>query len=158
MVNYYSILGLTRNATQDEIKSAYRTLCLKYHPDRCKLQNATQMFQTIEEAYDVLSDDEKKRLFDASLDDGETFTADQQQQTSYADNAYQEEAYHGQSTPTTFYTVLAYILLFSIVIGIAGLIIWLFVKFVWPLLLKALKWALIIFVIYCFGSALEKKK
>ena len=158
MVNYYSILGLTRNATQDEIKSAYRTLCLKYHPDRCKLQNATQMFQTIEEAYDVLSDDEKKRLFDASLDDGEAFTANQQQQASYADNTYQEEAYHGQSTPTTFYTVLAYILLFSIVIGISGLIIWLFVKFVWPLLLKALKWAFFIFIIYCFGSALEKKK
>jgi DnaJ-class molecular chaperone len=63
--DYYDILGVTRNASDAEIKRAYRKLAMKWHPD--KNQNsaeASQMFQDIGEAYDVLSDKEKKAIFD----------------------------------------------------------------------------------------------
>lgn len=63
--DYYDILGLTRSATDAEIKKCYRKLAMKWHPD--KNQNSTeaaQMFQDIGEAYDVLSDKEKKAIYD----------------------------------------------------------------------------------------------
>lgn len=63
--DYYSILGLDRDATQEEIKKAYRRLALKYHPDR-NLNNSEseEIFKQIGEAYAVLSDPEKRRMYD----------------------------------------------------------------------------------------------
>ncbi len=63
--DYYSILGVPRNATQDEIKRAYRELALRYHPDRNKSKEAEEKFKQINEAYAVLSDPEKRRQYDA---------------------------------------------------------------------------------------------
>lgn len=63
--NYYSILGLNREATQEEIKKAYRRLALKYHPDtNPKDKDAEEIFKEISEAYAVLSDPEKRRIYD----------------------------------------------------------------------------------------------
>ncbi len=63
--DYYSILGVSRNATQDEIKKAYRKLALKYHPDRNKGNpEAEERFKEINEAYAVLSDPDKRRQYD----------------------------------------------------------------------------------------------
>ena len=62
--DYYEILGVPRNATKEEIKRAYRRLALKYHPDRNKSPEAEEKFKKISEAYAVLSDDEKRRLYD----------------------------------------------------------------------------------------------
>ncbi len=62
--DYYEILGVSRDATKDEIKKAYRKLALKYHPDRNKSPEAEEKFKEISEAYAVLSDDEKRRLYD----------------------------------------------------------------------------------------------
>ena len=65
MTDYYKALGVSRGATQDEIKKAYRKLAVKYHPD--KNPNDTQSeakFKEISEAYEVLSDDKKKRSYD----------------------------------------------------------------------------------------------
>ena len=164
MVNYYSILGLTRNATQDEIKSAYRTLCLKYHPDRCKLQNATQMFQAIEEAYEVLSDDEKKRLFDASLDN-ETSENCQQQYSNNADDDEEFQEFVKRSNRANAQNraaygmayVLSLIVIWGIIIGIIVLLGWLFIKYVWPWILKAIVWGLLFCMMYGFGKMFEKK-
>ncbi|HDO19557.1 MAG TPA: molecular chaperone DnaJ [Thermoplasmatales archaeon] len=62
--DYYEILGVSRDATKEEIKRAYRRLALKYHPDRNKSKEAEERFKEISEAYAVLSDDEKRRLYD----------------------------------------------------------------------------------------------
>ena len=62
--DYYEILGVDRNASQQEIKRAYRKLALKYHPDKSSDSNAEEKFKEISEAYAVLSDDEKRRQYD----------------------------------------------------------------------------------------------
>lgn len=63
--SYYSILGVSRNTTSDEIKAAWRQLVLKHHPDRNPDdKDVTKKLQEINEAYEVLSDPKKKRAYD----------------------------------------------------------------------------------------------
>lgn len=65
--DYYEILGIGRNATQEEIKKVYRHLALKYHPDRVpadQKKEAEERFKEISEAYEVLSDPEKRAAYD----------------------------------------------------------------------------------------------
>ncbi len=62
--NYYDILGVSKNASADEIKSAYRGLAKKYHPDINKEPGAAEKFKEINEAYEVLSDPTKKSNYD----------------------------------------------------------------------------------------------
>lgn len=62
--DYYTTLGIERNATQDEVKRAYRKLARKYHPDINKSQDAEQRFKEIGEAYEVLQDTEKRAAYD----------------------------------------------------------------------------------------------
>ena len=64
--DYYEILGLSKNASEDEIKRAYRRLALKYHPDKNpeNHQEAEERFKEICEAYEVLSDSQKRRTYD----------------------------------------------------------------------------------------------
>ncbi|HXX05325.1 MAG TPA: molecular chaperone DnaJ [Candidatus Bathyarchaeia archaeon] len=62
--DYYEVLGIQKNASQDEIKSQYRKLALKFHPDRNKSPDAAEHFKEISEAYAVLSDQEKRKLYD----------------------------------------------------------------------------------------------
>jgi len=62
--DYYKILELKRNASEDDIKKSYRKLALKYHPDRCKDIGAEDKFKEISEAYSVLSSSDKKRSYD----------------------------------------------------------------------------------------------
>src|SRR3954466_14806131 len=62
--DYYEILNVPKTASNDEIKSTYRKLALKYHPDRNKSPEAEEKFKEISEAYAVLSDDEKRKRYD----------------------------------------------------------------------------------------------
>ena len=63
--DYYSILGVQKNANADEIKKAYRTLAMKYHPDRNPgNKEAEERFKEAAEAYGVLSDEEKRKRYD----------------------------------------------------------------------------------------------
>ena len=62
--DYYEVLGVQKNASQDEIKAQYRKLALKFHPDRNKSHDAGEHFKEISEAYAILSDAEKRKLYD----------------------------------------------------------------------------------------------
>ncbi len=66
MKDYYEILGVSRTATEKELKEAYRRLVKKYHPDLnpTNRQEAEKIFKEINEAYEVLSDPEKRKLYD----------------------------------------------------------------------------------------------
>ena len=62
--DYYKIMGLARDATQDEVKRAYRQLARKYHPDVSKAPDAETRFKELGEAYAVLKDLEKRAAYD----------------------------------------------------------------------------------------------
>ncbi|MCX8008893.1 MAG: DnaJ domain-containing protein [Patescibacteria group bacterium] len=62
--DYYEILGVSKSATMDEIKRAYRKLALEWHPDRNKSPEANEKFKEINEAYEVLSDPKKRQTYD----------------------------------------------------------------------------------------------
>src|SRR2546422_5532207 len=63
--DYYEVLSVQKNASKDEIKNSYRKLALQYHPDRNKSPEAEEKFKELSEAYAVLSDDEKRKQYDA---------------------------------------------------------------------------------------------
>lgn len=62
--DYYEVLGVSRNASNEELKSAFRTLARKYHPDVNKEPDAEEKFKEINEAFAVLSDADKRRAYD----------------------------------------------------------------------------------------------
>jgi len=62
--DYYELLGVPRSASAEEIKTAYRKLALKYHPDRNPDPKAAEMFKSVATAYNVLSNEEKRHAYD----------------------------------------------------------------------------------------------
>lgn len=86
-IDYYKILGVDKNATQDQIRSAYRKLARKYHPDlNPNDADANKKFQQVNEANEVLSDAEKRKKYDqygADWKHAEQFEKARQQQGSY---------------------------------------------------------------------------
>jgi DnaJ-class molecular chaperone len=64
---FYEVLGVSQDASETEIKKAYRSLSLKYHPDRNSTEEAKHKIQKINEAYETLSDGEAKNRYDAEL-------------------------------------------------------------------------------------------
>ena len=93
ITDYYSILGITKNANLDEIKKAFRTEIAIYHPENNSNLNAKEKFDSIIEAFNVLSDAKKRRAYDDMLYNSETnkpVIATQKQEETYRD--WQKEA------------------------------------------------------------------
>ncbi|HET6344928.1 MAG TPA: DnaJ domain-containing protein, partial [Myxococcota bacterium] len=68
--DYYEVLGVTRTAEEREIKKAYRKLAMDFHPDRNPSPEAEERFKEASEAYEVLSDPDKRRIYDRAGFDG----------------------------------------------------------------------------------------
>src|SRR5690349_19508624 len=68
--DYYEVLGVARNASEDDIKKAFRRLARQYHPDVNKEKDAESRFKEVNEAYEVLSDAQKRQLYDQFGHDG----------------------------------------------------------------------------------------
>src|SRR3989338_4418926 len=64
MTDYYEMLGVSKNSSDQEIKAAYRKQALKWHPDRNKSPEANAKFKEINKAFEVLSDPKKKEVYD----------------------------------------------------------------------------------------------
>lgn len=91
--DYYSILGLQRGASAEDIKKAYRKLARKFHPDVSKEANATEKFKDIAEAYQTLKDPEKRTAYDqlGQQRPGEEFRPPPDWQQRYSDTAFSFE-------------------------------------------------------------------
>lgn len=69
--DFYKILGITHESNEDEIKKAYRKLALKFHPDKNSDPDAEDKFKEIAEAYEVLTDPQKRSVYDQFGEEGE---------------------------------------------------------------------------------------
>ncbi len=94
MSNYYEILGVSKTATADEIKKAYRTLAFKYHPDRNPGNaEAEEKFKQISSAYDVLGDEAKRRQYDMG------YSTDSYSSSTAGNQQYQRQYQYTYSNP-----------------------------------------------------------
>ena len=92
--DYYQVLGVPKNAAEKDIKSAYRKLARKWHPDANpnNAKEAEEKFKDIQEAYEVLGDSEKRRKYDALGSDWQRASQQAEQQRRY--RAQQEEQFN----------------------------------------------------------------
>ena len=98
MNDFYEVLGVSKTASADEIKKAYRKLAFKYHPDKNPGDKAAEeMFKKITAAYDVLGDENKRRQYDnGSFNPFQEYQQYQQNSQSYQSRTYQNPFGQGE--------------------------------------------------------------
>jgi len=105
-MNHYDILGVTRYATQKEIATAFRALAKKYHPDLNKSPDAKERFCQIYEAYSILNDDNKRKLYDSIIfrkaEDIKKETEDTKTYTQWQEAAKKESTYYSEKKYSEF--------------------------------------------------------
>ena len=105
--DYYQTLGVSKTASEDEIKKQYRRLARKYHPDVSKESGAEEKFKTMKEAYEVLKDPEKRKAYDqmGSHHAGDSVTPppDWQYQNAHQQSQHQQ---HNQADYSDFFESL----------------------------------------------------
>lgn len=101
--DYYSILGVSKQATEDDIKKAFRKLAVKYHPDKNPgNKEAEEKFKELNEAYEVLSDPDKRKKYDVYGANWNQFNGAQQGQYQYQGGGPQGQ-YHYEGDPADFF-------------------------------------------------------
>jgi hypothetical protein len=111
MKNYYAVLGVPHTASSDDIKRAFRSLAVKFHPDKNPSPEAEELFKEITEAYDVLSDWEKRKTYDLRWENPfREATADSTKKT-HRDPRYKTKppGYKHPSKPTVRDTMAEYL-------------------------------------------------
>ena len=93
MVNYYQILEVNENASFEDIKTAYRRLSQKYHPDGNKKFNNEELFKIINDAYKNLSDENKRSEYDFKLNEFKNESS----YNSYKENQHYNQNYQNES-------------------------------------------------------------
>jgi curved DNA-binding protein CbpA len=106
-VNYYDILGVSRTASQDEIKKAFRKLAMENHPDKFQncsqeeIDRRTKIFQKISNAYDILGNEKKRQEYDLEFAEYERCQAErarQEQQRRAEQRSYSERTSQGRTS------------------------------------------------------------
>ncbi|OGT43804.1 MAG: cytochrome C biogenesis protein [Gammaproteobacteria bacterium RIFCSPHIGHO2_12_FULL_40_19] len=106
--DYYHILGVSKTATEDEIKKQYRRLARKYHPDVSKEKDAETKFKSMKEAYEVLKDPEKRKAYDqmGSHQAGDSFTPPPNWKYQNAHQHKHQSQQHNQADFSDFFESL----------------------------------------------------
>lgn len=129
MVNYYEVLGLDEHATQEQIKTAYRTLAKKYHPDVNNASNAANFFRMIQEAYETLSDPQKREEYDnprqETPEDNVVYNDDGSVSVSVTYQEYVRLKFMQHSLPVKIIVIIVRTLIF-LLLPIFSLFTWLF--------------------------------
>lgn len=86
--DYYRVLGISREASDEEIKKAYRRLALKFHPDKNSDANAEEKFKEIGQAYEVLSDKKKRDTFDRYGEEGFRHGSSSSSRTTFTSHGF----------------------------------------------------------------------
>ena len=79
----YKTLGVSRGASADEVKKAYKRMARKYHPDLNKDKNAEEKFKTVNGAFEILGNPEKRKMFDEFGEDAERMGYDPEKARQY---------------------------------------------------------------------------
>ncbi|KAF3604236.1 hypothetical protein F2Q69_00036858 [Brassica cretica] len=108
MVDHYQVLGVTRNATKQEVKEAFRRLAVKYHPDKHAQSpdhvrlNATVRFKLVSEAYEVLNDDRKRASYNAVSDSDSFRRTGGSYSNPYGNRGYGYGSYRNRGQGSSF--------------------------------------------------------
>ena len=104
MADYYSILGVSKNASAAEIKKAYRKLAVKYHPDKNPgKKEAEEKFKQINEAYEVLSDEDKRKKYDRFGENWNKVPEGAENQYRYGPQGGQGQQHYQEGDPSEFF-------------------------------------------------------